>query len=507
MADGEEVPVRSDEESMKEDEEQQQAMEDEGEQEEQGAGREAEAPASPAGDDGPGPVEDEDDDEEEEEEDYQVETVLKRRRKGDTFVYLIKWENFEDSDNTWETREDLVADGFEAKVDEYDREHPPRRRYTQTSRRRSKTPERAARSPAPRAEEAASADGAESEPETVAAEAHSPDALATPTDFETVVSATPEAIDSSRFLLSFLMRFFLSCTLSMSISTVKANLDTKQNEAANWLTIGSLLADAFPVAVCAHAILLHAPLSDFSNRSVAVVWWIVATLLCIVIEQLLQLTAESGNGPAMSGSTVTCMLLWQLIMLYALYASDKSAYNAAISDLSSSRRQQRGEEDTMILADGLSIVSYIVAAAVVYDQYLKQKHDAGAAAGFDWQWEMIATVASRMRIPLLQCLGFACVCRAMAKILASAILSRAGVPLAYVVEYVAACAGAAFIILQIDQMPGANRHSLISQKIPEVLVMTVDGNNVILPVAAVYRVLAWSASAGIMCSAIMYHGR
>jgi len=56
----------------------------------------------------------------EEEEEYSVEKILDKRMKGGKVEYLIKWEGYPDSENTWEPQENLdcpeIINAFEAKA-------------------------------------------------------------------------------------------------------------------------------------------------------------------------------------------------------------------------------------------------------------------------------------------------------------------------------------------------------------------------------------------------------
>jgi len=47
---------------------------------------------------------------EEEEERYEVQKIVDRRKKGNSFEYFIKWKNLRKNYNTWEKRKELVKD-------------------------------------------------------------------------------------------------------------------------------------------------------------------------------------------------------------------------------------------------------------------------------------------------------------------------------------------------------------------------------------------------------------
>ncbi|KAJ1916449.1 hypothetical protein IWQ60_008095 [Tieghemiomyces parasiticus] len=54
-----------------------------------------------------GEASEEDDDDDEEEEEYEVESIIRHRKRAGVTQYLIKWKNFGDADNTWEDESNL----------------------------------------------------------------------------------------------------------------------------------------------------------------------------------------------------------------------------------------------------------------------------------------------------------------------------------------------------------------------------------------------------------------
>ena len=49
-----------------------------------------------------------------------IESILDKRKDGRRVQYLIKWENYDDSENTWENRADLIQDGHAKQIRQYE---------------------------------------------------------------------------------------------------------------------------------------------------------------------------------------------------------------------------------------------------------------------------------------------------------------------------------------------------------------------------------------------------
>jgi len=63
----------------------------------------------------------------EQEEEFIVERIIKKRVKGGVTEYFLKWKGYDESDNTWEPRENLscedLIDEFERKEKEREKAH------------------------------------------------------------------------------------------------------------------------------------------------------------------------------------------------------------------------------------------------------------------------------------------------------------------------------------------------------------------------------------------------
>ena len=49
-----------------------------------------------------------------EEGEYEVEKLLKRRKRNNRFEYLLKYKGYPDSENTWEPRSNIKVDLYKA---------------------------------------------------------------------------------------------------------------------------------------------------------------------------------------------------------------------------------------------------------------------------------------------------------------------------------------------------------------------------------------------------------
>ena len=70
-------------------------------------------------------------------EQYEIEAILNKRKHRGRIEYLIKWLGYDDAENTWESRVDLLADGLEEEIKNYDRKNK-----TPKKQRNGKSPAR-----------------------------------------------------------------------------------------------------------------------------------------------------------------------------------------------------------------------------------------------------------------------------------------------------------------------------------------------------------------------------
>lgn len=46
----------------------------------------------------------------------EIEAILDCKKRYNKIRYLIKWEGYDSDDNTWETKDDLIVDGFKVSM-------------------------------------------------------------------------------------------------------------------------------------------------------------------------------------------------------------------------------------------------------------------------------------------------------------------------------------------------------------------------------------------------------
>ncbi len=53
---------------------------------------------------------------------YILDSIVGKRKRNNRIEYLIKWKGFDDSDNTYESRKELLEDGLKEYIDDYEKE-------------------------------------------------------------------------------------------------------------------------------------------------------------------------------------------------------------------------------------------------------------------------------------------------------------------------------------------------------------------------------------------------
>ena len=53
---------------------------------------------------------------------YILDKIVGKRKKNNRIEYLIKWKGFDDSDNTYESRKELLEDGLKQLIDDYEKQ-------------------------------------------------------------------------------------------------------------------------------------------------------------------------------------------------------------------------------------------------------------------------------------------------------------------------------------------------------------------------------------------------
>ena len=68
---------------------------------------------------------------------YEVEMIVDKRIRRGEVQYMVKWRGFDDSENTWETANDIIDQGFAGQIETYENAGAPKKRNG-TSKRRSR---------------------------------------------------------------------------------------------------------------------------------------------------------------------------------------------------------------------------------------------------------------------------------------------------------------------------------------------------------------------------------
>ena len=68
---------------------------------------------------------------------YEVEMIVDKRIRRGEVQYMVKWKGFDDSENTWETANDIIDQGFAGQIETYENAGAPKKRNG-TSKRRSR---------------------------------------------------------------------------------------------------------------------------------------------------------------------------------------------------------------------------------------------------------------------------------------------------------------------------------------------------------------------------------
>ncbi|GBG24267.1 Hypothetical Protein FCC1311_004852 [Hondaea fermentalgiana] len=468
----------------------------------------------------------------EEEEDYKIEVILSRREiqlDGGRveFEYLIKWEGYDSDDNTWQTRTDLIADGYTREVDEHDASlsTATTSKSTSSKRRRSKTPSK--RTPPKSNDDDEEEEGEEEEEEV---EEENGDEDVAEEEDEEEEEADQEADDnveeedddeddggeedvtddasalqdqaalaanlsqqdianatSGNFAAHFLLLFLGSWLLSVTWKILRMDLkytapDGKTNNEVTDLQrlhMASVLTDPAPMVISALYTLRYGHSTDFAFLSAVVMIWIAMTFF---VEATAKVFPESNmTEPGEFSKHIFTLLLWQLFVLLTLFSGDERT--------PTKEHALRKKKMADAIANVLSVLGFVAILAIVYKQYEQENAD------FDTRY-----LYGTGTIALFN------VCRGLARFLASLVGSRGGAPFYLSLELAGTVCGVLYVMVALAKL-----HPKHAGKIPGPETFQVAGfdgqmHDVTLPhFDILHNILGLTNGVLFMCSAIMFH--
>jgi len=254
--------------------------------------------------------------------DPEIEKILdvKTDAKGN-LSYFVKWEGYPDSDNTWETREDLIADGFGEDVKEADENliGEPEYSANNAKRSRSKTPVRRKREPALVPDEAEADEdteevddnvtgiGLESQEENDGGK----EKEVSPTNYSSV--DLPDAFWLV-WLTMFLASIVFTIVFEMWITIMEGN---KKKAQVGWTLYAARLSACLPALMFLVLVYYKAPNTAFANRVCAVQLWISTLTFFELVPKLL----PKEESAAIDDLILFSLGMWQLLVFLSLSSS------------------------------------------------------------------------------------------------------------------------------------------------------------------------------------------
>ncbi len=434
------------------------------------------------------------------EEEYNIEEILGRRVRRGLYEYHCKWLGYPSDDNTWEKREDLVADGFEDVVDKHDemlkREEEEKKKgkkkkaavstkkkaAASSKKARSKTP--AKRTTAKKAPPASGNKDAEEAPQAAPADDTESASASEGNEASGTLSATVEAYlnadaEMHSFIWTWLFLFLLSAVISIALYAVK-EVDIKDEDVKYGVNVASIVFAICPMAVSVWAIVRNCS-SDFSNMAAVTCVWIAMTKFTEGYQKVFQNTGDY---------TTWTMALWSLASWAALYQDAERLVGRA-------RSSEEAKWNKKVLT-AMSCLGYTVWAGAIYYHQQSPK-------GIDEFGPYVCVF-----------LVLAALTRVTARLIFSMVASKSPLSLSDLIELVAILCGSAYIMFALIETNDTYQGRLREWFKPRVGLHEIDiklpgsgkneGTTLALPVFTVLRdMLAWGASASMTLTALLYH--
>jgi len=246
-------------------------------------------------------------------DEFHIEQVIDRRgSRNRGYEYHIKWDGYSSDDNTWEERENLVTDGFEQQVDDYD---ASLKRSKKKDRSRSKTPERK-RTPAKKIKPVTPPP--KEEEDTVQSESSDRE-----TSDDTAQTAVYEdgvpSISGPLFLaFLFVLSIFAHVVANSLLTVIGSNEESKKY--VEYFNVGN---DPLPILVCVYTMYKYGSQTDFTNRAIALVSWLAMAKLCMALSPF-------HDANKKTNSVVFSLLMWQFLTILALYSPPVKSKTSSI---------------------------------------------------------------------------------------------------------------------------------------------------------------------------------
>ncbi len=220
--------------------------------------------------------------EEEEEEEFEIEEIVDDKKVKGKASYLVKWKGYSSDQNTWESKDDLEEDGYNAEIEQYEREKKPPTKM-KSGKNRSKSPAARAKMPSSNSlgEEESEKEEGNEEKSSVA---KSNENQITYLTQSTSIPGSRSAIRLFRddmLAFSLVINFSLAAILSLVLDSISRTMTTVPLA----FKLTQLIVDPIPIIMCMFTVFYKVPSSAFSNRVCASLLWMATTIILETLQR------------------------------------------------------------------------------------------------------------------------------------------------------------------------------------------------------------------------------